>query len=156
MRMRSYWLTLLMAGCLLILAYTVAGKPSTLSQQAQKDLSTAMHRDAFAYAKYSLYAKQARESGDTELADLFEKTANAERFEHFAKEAQLAGMSGSNADNLRNAIQSEVDDLAKHATAPQDKAVSDLFEEIRHDELNHREAFKAALAKRESKNTGAH
>jgi len=115
-----------------------------------------MHRDAFAYAKYSLYAKQARESGDTELADLFEKTANAERFEHFAKEAQLAGMAGSNADNLRNAIQSEVDDLAKHATAPQDKAVADLFEEIRHEELNHREAFRAALAKREPKNTGAH
>jgi rubrerythrin len=115
-----------------------------------------MHRDAFAYAKYSLYAKQARESGDTELADLFEKTANAERFEHFAKEAQLAGMAGSNADNLRNAIQSEVDDLARHSTAPQDKAVADLFEEIRHNELNHREAFKAALAKRESKNTGPH
>jgi rubrerythrin len=154
--MRSYWLTLLVAGCLLILAYTVAGRPSTLSQQAQKDLSTAMHRDAFAYAKYSLYAKQARESGDTELADLFEKTANAERFEHLAKEAQLAGMAGSNADNLRNAIQSEVDDLAKHATAPQDKAVADLFEEIRHEELNHQEAFKAVLAKREAKKTGAH
>jgi rubrerythrin len=144
------------AGCFLIFAYRIAGKSSTLSQQAQKDLSTAMHRDAFAYAKYSLYAKQARESGDTELADLFEKTANAERFEHFAKEAQLAGMAGSNADNLRNAIQSEVDDLARHSTAPQDKAVADLFEEIRHNELNHREAFKAALAKRESKNTGPH
>jgi rubrerythrin len=154
--MRIYWLTPLVAGCLLIFAYKIAGKSSTLSQQAQKDLSTAMHRDAFAYAKYSLYAKQARESGDTELADLFEKTANAERFEHFAKEAQLAGMAGSNADNLRNAIQSEVDDLARHSTAPQDKAVADLFEEIRHNELNHREAFKAALAKRESKNTGPH
>lgn len=156
MKLRFLWPSLVAAGCVLILTFTVLAKQPTLSQQAQRDLSAAMHRDAFAYAKYSLYANQARESGDTELAELFEKTANAERFEHFVKEAQLAGMTGSNTDNLRNAIQSEVDDLAKHASAPQDKAVADLFEQIRHDELNHREAFNAALAKRESKSAGAH
>lgn len=155
MRFRFVWTTLLPIICVLVLVLAVLAKQSGLSQQAQKDLSAAMHRDAFAYAKYSFYARQARESGDTELAELFERTANTERFEHFAKEAKLAGMSGSNIDNLRNAIQSEVDDVAKHASAPQDKAVADLFEQIRHEELNHRESFKAALAKREAKSPGA-
>lgn len=65
-------------------------------------------------------------------------------------------MTGSNIENLRNAIQSEVDDFAKHAGAPKDKAVADLFDQIRHEELNHRTAFQEALAKRESKDVGTH
>ena len=52
------------------------------------------------YAKYSLYAKQAQRNGNVELATLFTKTANTERFQHFAEEAQLAGLLGSDADNL--------------------------------------------------------
>jgi rubrerythrin len=155
MRSQFVWTTLLPAVCVLLVVLGVVAKQSTLSQQAQRDLSAAMHRDAFAFAKYSLYAKQARETGDAELAELFERTANAERFEHFGKEAQLAGMTGSNIENLRNAIQSEVDDVVKHASAREDKAVADLLEQIRHDEVKHREAFKAALAIRESKSAGA-
>lgn len=155
MRFRFVWTTLLPLICVFLLVLAVLAKQSSLSQQAQKDLSAAMHRDAFAYAKYSLFAKQARDTGDTELAELFERTANSERFEHFANEAKLAGMAGSNIENLRNAIESEVDDVAKHASAPHDKAVADLFEQIRHEELNHRESFKAALAKRQAKSTGA-
>lgn len=155
MRFRFVWTMLLPIICLLVLVLALVAKQSSFSPQAQRDLSVAMQRDAFAYAKYSLYAKQARETGDAELAELFEKTANSERFEHFAKEAQLAGTTGTNIENLRNAVQSEVDDVAKHASAPQDKAVADLFEQIRHEELNHRDTFKAALAKRDAKSTGA-
>jgi hypothetical protein len=51
-----------------------------------------------------LFAELARKNGNKELADLFEKTANTERFEHFAEEAQLAGLVGSDADNLKDAI----------------------------------------------------
>jgi rubrerythrin len=153
MRTRFYLSTMFVAGCLLVFAFTMAGKPASLSQQAQKDLSAAMHRDAFTYAKYLLYAKQAKENGDSELANLFEQIANEERFGHFAKEAHLAEIVGSDADNLKNAIQNEVDEVARQASAPEDKPVADLFEEIRHNELKHREALKAALAKLESKNT---
>jgi rubrerythrin len=127
----------------------------SLSQQAMRDLTAAMHHDAFAYAKYSLYAKQARENGHAELAKLFEQTANSERFEHFAKEAQLAGFSGADLENLKEAVNNEVDELGKHAAAPQDKLVADLFEEIRHDELRHRDAFSAALATFENNNRAA-
>ena len=126
----------------------------TLDQKTLDDLSTAMHGEAFAYAKYLLYAEQARKSGNKELADLFEKTANTERFEHFAEEAELAGLVGSDADNLRDAIKGEsyeIDimylEFAGHAKAAGDTAAAARFEEIRHDEIGHRDAFKSALAK---------
>ena len=41
------------------------------------------------------------EQGNTELADLFEKTAKAERLEHFAEEAKRAGLIGNDQANLQ-------------------------------------------------------
>ena len=40
-------------------------------------------------------------------------------------------------------------DFAEQAFSTGDKAVGDRFDEIRHDEMKHREAFKEALAKLE-------
>ena len=118
------------------------------------NLSTAMHGEAFAYAKYMLYAERARQSGNTELAQLLENTAKEERLEHFAEEAELAGLVRSDADNLRDAIQGEsyevetmYSDFAEQAAAVGDKAAADRFAEIRQDEMKHRDAFKAALTK---------
>jgi rubrerythrin len=126
----------------------------TLDQKTLDNLSTAMHGEAFAYVKYLLYAEHARKSGNKELADLFEKTANTERFEHFAEEAQLAGFVGSDADNLKDAIEGEsyeVDamypEFAQKAKVAGDTAAAARFEEVRHDEIAHRDAFKMALAK---------
>src|ERR1039458_7756952 len=79
----------------------------TLVQETLDNLSTAMHGEAFAYVKYLLYGEHARKSGNKELADLFEKTANTERFEHFAEEAQLAGLIGNDVNNLKDAIKGE-------------------------------------------------
>jgi rubrerythrin len=59
-------------------------------------------------------------------------------------------LGGNDAGNLKDAIQSELDEFAQHASAPEDKAAADLFERIRHDEMKHREAFKAALVKIQS------
>jgi rubrerythrin len=133
----------------------------TLDQKTLDNLSTAMHGEAFAYVKYLLYAEHARKSGHKELADLFEKTANTERFEHFAEEAQLAGLVGSDADNLKDAIQGEsyeIDtmylEFAQKAKVAGDTAAAARFEEIRHDEMGHRDAFKIALANLESKLAG--
>jgi rubrerythrin len=129
----------------------------TLDQKTLDNLSTAMHGEAFAYVKYVLYAEHARKSGNKELADLFEKTANTERFEHCAEEAQLSGLVGSDTDNLKDAIKGEsyeIDtmylEFAQRAKAAGDTAAAARFEEIRHDEMGHRDAFKAALAKLES------
>ena len=138
-------------------AKETAGTRGTLDQKTLDNLSTAMHGEAFAYVKYLLYAEHARKSGNKELADLFEKTANTERFEHFAEEAQLAGFVGSDADNLKVAIEGEsyeVDvmypEFAQKAKVAGDAAAAARFEEVRHDEIGHRDAFKTALAKLQS------
>ncbi len=123
-----------------------------LDQKTIDNLSTAMHGEAFAYVKYLLYAEHARKNGNKDLAELFEKTAKVERFEHFAEEAELAGLIGSDADNLRDAIKGESYEVeimylefAQTAEAVGDRAAADRFEEIRHDEMAHRDAFKLAL-----------
>jgi rubrerythrin len=116
------------------------------------DLDKAMRGEAFAYARYMLYAKQARQSGNEDLARLFEDTARTEHLEHFAQEAKLAGLPSTNADNLQDAIQGESFEsqtmypgFARKAADAGDKAAADLFSEIARDETKHRDAFKAAL-----------
>jgi len=93
-----------------------------------------MHGEAFAYAKYMLYAKHAQQNGNTELANLFKTAANVERFQHFAEEAQLAGLVGSDADNLKDAIKGESYEVetmyrqfAEQAASVGDKAAADRF-----------------------------
>lgn len=132
-----------------------------LSKQTAEHLSTAMHGEAFAYTKYLLFAQQARENGNEELADLFEQAAKTERFEHFAEEAQLAGVVRNEASNLKDAIQGEAYEVntmyfrfAKEAATKGDGAAAKLFEEIRQDEMKHRDAFVAALDKLQPQREG--
>jgi rubrerythrin len=123
-----------------------------MNAQTQANLLTALHGEAFAYAKYMLYAEHARQQGRKELADLFEATARTELFEHFAEEAELAGLVGDDAANLREAIGGEayeVDTMyrtfAEQAQAAGDNAAAARFTEVRQDETHHRDAFTAAL-----------
>jgi len=113
-----------------------------------------MHGEAFAYAKYMLFAERARQRGNPELAQLLEKTAKEELLEHFAEEAGLAELVRADSDNLEDAIQGEsyeietmYRDFAEQAFSAGDKAVGDRFDEIRHDEMKHRDEFKKALTK---------
>ena len=63
------YLLLLVAGTLVFLADRLtAGNGGIVSPKTQKNLSTAMHGEAFAYAKYMLYAQHAREHGNARLA----------------------------------------------------------------------------------------
>jgi rubrerythrin len=125
----------------------------------QKDLDTAMKGEAFAYAKYMLYAEQARAHGNAELAALFENTAKTERFEHFREHAELAGLvSPSDAENLRDAIAGEnyettkmYPEMATRARQADEKEAASRFAEIGNDESKHRDAFSKALAKLQSK-----
>lgn len=147
---------------ILVLASFAIGRATAdhnpqLHQQTIDNLITAAHGEAFAYAKYMLYAQRARKSGRPDLADLFERTATMERLEHFADEAELVGLIGRNADNVQDAIKGEsyeVDTMyhnfAQQAAAVGDKLAADRFEEIREDEMKHRDAFRAALARLQS------
>jgi len=135
-------------------AITVSGEPVSVTSATRDHLKTAMQGEAFAAAKYQLYADHARKSGNVELADLFERTAKVERFEHLVEEADLAQLVGDDVANLQDAIAGEAYEIdrmyrefAEQASAAGDHAAASLFEEVRRDEMGHRDAFKAALTK---------
>ncbi|HUY76195.1 MAG TPA: ferritin family protein [Ktedonobacterales bacterium] len=128
-----------------------------MNTQTRTNLLTAMHGEAFAYAKYMLFAEHARQEGQDELARLFTETAHTELFEHFAEEAKLAALDGTTSDNLQDAIGGETYEVeimyrtfADQARAAGDEAAAERFTEILHDELGHRDAFKAALQQLEA------
>jgi rubrerythrin len=139
------------------------GGKEALSKATAEDLSTAMHGEAFAYAKYMLYAEHARQNGNEPLANLFENTAKTERFEHFAEEAKLAGLVRSDAENVKEAMQGEsyevetmYREFAEKAAAAGDQSAAELFSEIRGDEMKHRDAYKNQLAELDKAPAPAH
>lgn len=164
--MKIRWMVLgaaTLATIFFLIGRSTAGKAPGLTDKTRENLSTAMHGEAFAYAKYLLYAHKAQQNGNRELADLLRRTARTERFEHFAEEAELAGLAGSNAENLKDAIKGEsyevetmYREFAEQAAAAGDTTAAQRFEEIRKDEMKHRDAFTAALAKIEPKATAGH
>jgi rubrerythrin len=156
----TLWITTLLAVIGMCGAFIYAGllqsgsAAQEMSAQTRENLSTAMHGEAFAFAKYMLYAEHARKTGHPELAMLFEETAKTERFEHFAEEAKLAGLVRTDEQNLRDAIKGEsyevetmYREFAEQASASGDQAAAERFSEIRKDEMKHRDAYKAALGR---------
>jgi rubrerythrin len=130
-----------------------AQEQAKLNATTAAHLSTAMHGEAFAYVKYSLYAQHARQSGNVALANLFEQTAKTERLEHFKEEAKVANLIGTDKANLIDSISGESYEyetmykgFAEEARKAGDTVAAQRFEEIRQDEAKHRDAFKAALA----------
>ena len=152
MKIKLVFPALIVVGMFLTVALINAESEKKMSDQTMKNLSTAMHGEAFAYAKYLLFAEHARQNGNSTVADLFESAAKTERFEHFSEEAKLAGLVGSDADNLKDAIKGEsyetetmYREFAQQAKQAGDHEAADRFEEIRLDEAKHRDAFNAAL-----------
>ena len=125
-----------------------------ISDRSRRNLMEAMRGEAFAYAKYKLFAKQARSNGDNELADIFDRTADQEYLEHFVEQADLLQLVGTDEQDVTNAIAGEsfeVDTLykqfAEEAREDGDEQVAHRFEEIRRDEAFHQLAFHEALIK---------
>ena len=152
----------LVAAAFFLMGRMTAENQPQLNAKTAENLSNAMHGEAFAYAKYMLYAEHARNKGNEALADLFTKNAQTERFEHFAEEAELAGLVGSDEQNLQDAIKGETwefdhmyPDYAAQAREAGDTAAANRFAEIRNDEGMHRDAFQAALDKLQNKSAEA-
>ena len=147
---------LVVAAAFFTLGRITGEEHAKLHPQTKENLSTAMHGEAFAYAKYMMFAEHARKSGNTELADLFESTAKVEHREHLQEEAELAGVVGSDQDNLKDAINGEnyetttmYPKFAEEAKAVGDTAAAERFAEVGRDEMKHRNSFQAALVKLE-------
>jgi rubrerythrin len=123
------------------------------SPEAREALREAMHNEAFASAKYKLFAEHARKAGKNELADQMMVTSNIE-FGHFLRWAGLYGLVGSDLQNLQSAIQDETNDdiklytrLAAEATARGETTLADYFNEIKAQEEKHRSELVKAVDK---------
>ena len=84
-----------------------AAAAQDLNPQTRANLEAAMHGEAFANLKYLRYAEVARESGNAELARLFESSANVEANEHFDREAQALPLGSGTDVNLEDAMAGE-------------------------------------------------
>jgi rubrerythrin len=100
-----------------------------------------------------VFAAAARRRGEEHLAAIFEGIAAVELQEHFAELAELAGLVGSDADNLRAAIQDEnfevewkYPQFADQARAAGEVEVSERFAEMAEDERAHEKTLEGALA----------
>ena len=162
-----FWKKLLVLSCLAAASFALgqlsAGRQAHLHATTLENLSTAMHGEAFAHAKYLLFAEHARQEGNPDLANLFETAANTEKVEHFAVEAKLAGIVGSDMENLKNAIAEEsyeadtmYPDFAAAADRVGDHEAALHFHEIAVDEARHRDAFQLELKQLESQSRTGH
>jgi len=137
-----------------LLSFSHTGFAKDLSEQTKKNLEAAMHGEAYANLKYMTYAEKAREAGHEELAKLFEESANVEANEHFAREADALGLSKGSMKDLEDSMEGEhyenvkmYKEFAEQAAKDGDVEAAKLFEQIREDEGDHYEAYKAALNK---------
>ena len=142
----------LLTSTLIALAVSAgAAAAQDLAPQTRANLEAAMHGEAFANLKYLRFAEVARESGDEELARLFESSANVEANEHFAREADALNLDGTTAANLVDAMAGEqyenvtmYVDFAAQAEAAGDLRTAALFRQIAADEGDHYERYRAA------------
>ncbi|CAM5684114.1 rubrerythrin family protein [Streptomyces viridifaciens] len=128
-----------------------AGQPKVTSAQTRANLDTAMHGEALAHAKYTLYAQRAQQSGNAALARLFTAVSDVELQEHFSGEAALAGSVGTTSHNLATAIAGETYEsktmyptFAQQAKTAGDTAAATLFQHNATDEADHAQAFQTA------------
>jgi rubrerythrin len=123
-----------------------------MDAQTHENVIAALHGEAFAYARYRLFAKAARQRGDDRLASMFDGLAAVELDEHFAELAELAGLVGTDADNIRAALDDENEEVetrypefADQARLAGEPAVAARFEEITEDERTHEKTLEQAL-----------
>jgi rubrerythrin len=123
-----------------------------VDDQVRADVLSAMRDEAFAYAKYALFAKQAQAEGRSDVASLFQGAAMVELHEHFAGLAETYGLGGSSAENLEEAIRGEsaaIHDryelFAARARTAGEQAVADQFIAFDEEEHAHLRSFEQAL-----------
>ena len=154
--MRQFKMLVLFAGIAgaCALGYgSASAQEQSFSPAGREALRLAMQNEAFASAKYKLFAEHARKAGKTELADLLAATSNQE-FGHFLRWAAMYRLVGSDLQNLRTASQDEVNEdaqlytrLAAEAEARGDKTLAESFIAIKTQEERHQKAIQEAIEK---------
>ena len=127
-----------------------------MNAQTRENVITALHGEAFAHARYRVFAESARRAGEFDLADLFQGIATVELQEHFFELAELVELAGTGSENIQTAIQDENAEVeqtysrfAAQARSAGEEEVAARFDEIREDERAHLDALEAALERLE-------
>jgi rubrerythrin len=127
-----------------------------MDPKTYENVLAALHGEAFAHARYLLFAAAARKRGETRLASMFEGIAAVELQEHFIELAELAGLVGADGDNIRAAIPDEnlevevtYPKFAQQARAAGEIAVAERFAEMAEDEREHEKTLEQVLERLE-------
>ena len=120
--------------------------------RTEANLLAAFAGESQARNKYSYYASKARKDGYTQLAELFEETANNEK-EHAKMWFKLVHGIGSTEENLADAAAGENYEwtdmyagFAKEAREEGFDHIADLFEMVAAIEKTHEERYRRLLA----------
>jgi rubrerythrin len=115
-----------------------------MDEQTRAHLLQAMHEEAFARAKFLLFAANAEAAGHSEAAQLLDRSAAAQQ-DHFDRMAELYELSRTVVDDLGDAIATEVrTDYQGYATQAHrvgEIEVARLFETIHSFKAAQREAL---------------
>lgn len=131
---------------------TILQQPAQTSGQTLVNVRTAMRGEAYASARYLLFAQQAYREGRPWLGELFEALSAVELEEHYAALANRYGLVGNLPTNLGAAVSAEVGAVATYASmataagAAGDTDAAARFADIGTDEEAHRVLFADALA----------
>lgn len=120
--------------------------------RTEANLLAAFAGESQARNKYSYYASKARKDGYTQIAELFEETANNEK-EHAKMWFKLVHGIGSTEENLADAAEGENYEwtdmyagFAKEAREEGFDHIADLFEMVAAIEKTHEERYRRLLA----------
>ncbi len=150
-KITSAFLNVIAAASLLYAGAAQAQQPT--SPEGREALKAAMLDEAFAAAKFKLFAEQARRTGKQELAHLMEVASNME-YGHFLRWAELYRLVGTDDQNMRAAVNDEINDdvklydrLASEAKARGENGLAEHFDQVKAQEQKQEEAFKQAVEK---------
>jgi rubrerythrin len=123
-----------------------------MNPRTKKNLLSAMKSDAFESATYSRFAAHARADSDWDLAKVFQDSADGGGTVTFAREAALDGLVADSPENLRNALDEEMEEIkmytqfAHEAETDGDLEAAEAFETIRREKANQYAKMQALLA----------
>lgn len=132
-------------------AVRIVEQPAQTSGQTLANVRTAMRGEAYASARYRLFAQKAYADGYPWLGEFYTTLADVELTEHYAALANRYGLIGPISVNLTSATSAETGAVAAYtsfsgqATAVGDVQVASKFAEIGTDETAHKVLFSATL-----------
>lgn len=116
--------------------------------KSEENIKTALFGESLARNKYTYFAAKAREEGEYEIADFFEKMAGNEMFHAKAWYTLLNGDIGDSVENLLNAASGEnqewtgmYPEFAKTAREEGLEELAEMFERVARVEKDHERRF---------------